>query len=216
VSAKTAEVRAAASPAKPTETDQARFAAQVSRGLAAALVQNGDGPRNVTLRMHPESLGQVRVELGLEGQSVTARFEAATPEARDLLEQSLGALRTALESRGLHVERLHVNLATPAAGDAAALAPRQPEPQQQPAWSAGHESPGFWSPTDHRPGNDQPPAGDDAERHGSGLGGGAVGVSEFAQGGAAARYVAGLPQSPWGGPVQDGGMMLYLGIDTVA
>lgn len=216
LSARTAQVRAASASTGPSEADQTRFAAQVSRGLAAALVQKGDGPRIVTLRMHPESLGQVRVQLGMEGQSVSARFEAATPEARDLLDRSLGALRSSLESRGLHVERLHVNLAAPDPEGAVSPPQRPTEPHQQPVWSAGHDSPESWSPTDHRQTSDQPPGRGDAERNAAGIAGGALGSSEVAQGGAAARYVAGSPQSPWGGPVQDHGMMLYLGIDTVA
>jgi len=71
------------------------------------------GQREVVLRLQPESLGELRVQVGLDGESVTARFEATTAEARDLLHASLATLRSSLEARGLHVEKLHVQLASP-------------------------------------------------------------------------------------------------------
>jgi flagellar hook-length control protein FliK len=55
----------------------------------------------------------------LDRGSVWIDLRAATPEAQELLNQSLGTLRSSLEARGLGVERLNVHLspaptATPA------------------------------------------------------------------------------------------------------
>ncbi|OAB61192.1 hypothetical protein AY599_00865 [Leptolyngbya valderiana BDU 20041] len=83
------------------------FQAQVGRGLAQAL-QSGQG--EVTLRLRPESLGQLSVRVRVEQNQVTATFEARHAEAKRMLEGSRDALRQQLESRGLTVERIEVRL----------------------------------------------------------------------------------------------------------
>lgn len=84
------------------------FQAQLGRGLAQAL-RSGDG--TVTLRLKPQSLGQLTVRVEVEGQQVRATFEARTVEARQLLEGSREVLRQQLETRGLHADRIEVKLA---------------------------------------------------------------------------------------------------------
>jgi len=73
-------------------------AQQAARGLAAALRQKGG---TVTLRLNP---GGMQVN----GASVTARLEASSAVARELLDAELPRLRSALEAKGLHVEKLTV------------------------------------------------------------------------------------------------------------
>jgi len=95
---------------KPDVRDQSglrkqSFQAQVGRGLAAALKQKGGV---VTLRLKPETMGQLLIRLELDGGRVRASFQADHASARDLLASSMDALRTALEARGLTVERLQV------------------------------------------------------------------------------------------------------------
>jgi flagellar hook-length control protein FliK len=98
------------------------------RGLAAAVQQRGG---SVTLRLSPESLGNLKIEMSLDRGMVTVDLRAATPEAHELLSQSLGTLRSSLEARGLNVERLNVHLAP---------TPQPPSgsgtggDQQQPSW----------------------------------------------------------------------------------
>lgn len=89
-------------------------AARVARGLGQAALQRGGG---LTLRLSPVELGQVRIELQVQGTSVQAQLQAETAGARQMLSQHLGSLRQALEAQGLSVERLTVQpLATTAAG----------------------------------------------------------------------------------------------------
>ena len=83
------------------------FEAQVGRGLAKAL-QSGNG--TVTLRLKPESLGQLQVRVSVEQQQVRATFEAQTIEAQRMLKASKDSLRHQLEARGLSVERIDVRL----------------------------------------------------------------------------------------------------------
>ncbi|HRQ72131.1 MAG TPA: flagellar hook-length control protein FliK [Phycisphaerales bacterium] len=105
-SARAAATTARSNPsAHPSQDTAEAFRAQVARGLAAAL-RRGDG--RVVLRLHPESLGMVRVSMGVRDGVVTAQLEPTTRAARELLESGLSSLRAALEARGLHVDRLIV------------------------------------------------------------------------------------------------------------
>lgn len=100
---------------RPADPDA--FTAQVSRGLAAALRQNGG---TVTIRMQPEALGDLKIRMGLDGGKVVAAFEVETEQARQLLGSSMDTLRSALEARGLSVDRLDVRVSEAAGSIAAA------------------------------------------------------------------------------------------------
>ncbi|TVQ61146.1 MAG: flagellar hook-length control protein FliK [Phycisphaerales bacterium] len=96
----------------PSRGQEAQLAAQVQRGLFAALRQQGG---SVTMRLAPDALGALTVRLSVQGARVQATFEPTSEQAQRLLERSVETLRAALESKGLAVERITV----------------------QPAWSAG-------------------------------------------------------------------------------
>lgn len=79
--------------------------AQVARGLQAALKARGGA---VTLRLSPESLGEVRIQLKVVERGVALRIEAASEAARRLLSDGMPALRSALEDQGLRIDRMEV------------------------------------------------------------------------------------------------------------
>lgn len=87
--------------------------AQVQRGLAQVLRQGGG---TLTLRMTPNDLGEVKVELRLSHGRVEGVIEASTPVARDLLRRELDQLASSLERRGVTVDRLDVRLREAAEG----------------------------------------------------------------------------------------------------
>ncbi len=97
--------KAAAPPAADSAKTLTTFRAQVAQGLAAALRQ---GRGDVTLRLTPKALGELRIELRVREGSVDARLRPATDEARGLLERSVETLRHALEARGLRVGRIEI------------------------------------------------------------------------------------------------------------
>lgn len=78
---------------------------QVARGLAAAVRQR-DG--TLTLRLSPESLGDIKIQVRVESGQVSAHISAQTEQARHLLSESAPTLRSALEAHGLVVERIDV------------------------------------------------------------------------------------------------------------
>lgn len=79
--------------------------AQVSRALAS-IVSEGGG--RMTLRLNPEAMGEVRIDVEMRRGVASVRLNAQTDAARDLLDTDLGTLRAALERRGVSVERLEV------------------------------------------------------------------------------------------------------------
>ena len=69
----------------------------------------------------------------IEQGVVTARFEATTPEARDLLSKHMETLRASLEAKGLSVDRLQVQLTSPGQGSQGGQMERQGSGAQQDA-----------------------------------------------------------------------------------
>ena len=78
---------------------------RVSRALQNAIQQKGG---TITIRMMPPELGQVRVDIQMDGGKVTASFQTESQSIQNLMSRELGQLRLALEKQGLTVERLEV------------------------------------------------------------------------------------------------------------
>ena len=77
----------------------------VRKGLAVLANQKGG---TLTMRLDPPSLGPLRLEMAVDAGRVRVQMLAGSESARALLGSNLGMLRTALEERGLAVERLVV------------------------------------------------------------------------------------------------------------
>lgn len=91
--------------ATKTSAEPANLPNQVARGLAAAVRQR-DG--TLTLRLSPDSLGEIRIQVRVESGQVSAHIDAQSDQARQLLTESAATLRSALEAQGLVVERIEV------------------------------------------------------------------------------------------------------------
>lgn len=85
-------------------------AARLARGMRSAVMQQNG---SVTLRLTPNAMGTVRIELNVQGGAVQASLSAETDGARQLLQQQIGHLKTALESQGLTVQRLEIQSMQP-------------------------------------------------------------------------------------------------------
>ena len=75
------------------------------RGMSAMLNQNGGMMR---MRLEPDALGEVRIQMNLNRGSVSVSFEASSAEARGLIQQHLQTLEAALKAQGMTVEQLTV------------------------------------------------------------------------------------------------------------
>jgi hypothetical protein len=88
--------------------DDRASVASVNRGMAAVVKQNGG---SVTIKLSPESLGPLKIQMTIDGGRVDLRFDAATDQARDMLTRNADMLRQSLHNKGLGVERMQVHTA---------------------------------------------------------------------------------------------------------
>jgi len=77
--------------------------------IARTAVSSRDGRYTVTLRLHPEHLGEVRLQLQVVGREVQTVLQVANPEAKQLLEQRGDQLRQGLDQAGLSLAGFHVS-----------------------------------------------------------------------------------------------------------
>lgn len=68
-----------------------------------------NGLHEAKLVLHPQSLGQVNVTITSHNGVITAQFTAETKAGRELLDNQMLNLRTALVQNGLQVDRLEVS-----------------------------------------------------------------------------------------------------------
>ncbi|MEM9347910.1 MAG: flagellar hook-length control protein FliK [Planctomycetota bacterium] len=103
--------------------------ARLTRGLANAVQQRGGA---VTLRLTPPEMGTVRIQMQITGTNVSASFHAESTSAQTLLTTQLAQLRSALESKGMSVDRLSVQpMAATTAGQNTNQSQNQSDTQQQ-------------------------------------------------------------------------------------
>lgn len=76
---------------------------------AKANLSGGRG--EVQLRLEPDYLGKLRMQISVEDGRVTARIVTETHEARSLLERNLSELKLALGEQGLKVQEVKLTLA---------------------------------------------------------------------------------------------------------
>ncbi|MGH7176407.1 MAG: flagellar hook-length control protein FliK [Tepidisphaeraceae bacterium] len=96
-------------PAPPVP-DDAQFEVEnhpkIVTAIRTNLIPNGGTMR---LRLDPPDLGALALTVRMRDGLMTASFETTTDDATRLLSHSLGQLRTALESAGISVDKIHVH-----------------------------------------------------------------------------------------------------------
>ena len=126
--------------------------AGMDRILSGARVSLSQGGMEVRLRLHPESLGEVRVQVRWEGGMLSARLQADSPAARDALQAAAPGLHTALREQGIPVEHLSISVRMDldAHSNSQAFGFREP-PQAERVASGGAESARAAPEADHTP-----------------------------------------------------------------
>jgi flagellar hook-length control protein FliK len=106
ISSESAGANSASSSRRTDIADRARLVHRIAKAFQRMGIDSGQ----VRLKMHPDELGGVQIDMQVNGRSVKAKVIADGEEARQLLQDSLPELRQRLESQGLTVERLDVEL----------------------------------------------------------------------------------------------------------
>ena len=91
---------------EPGAVDRTRFVGRVARAFRAM----GDRDGTVRLRLSPPELGSLRIEISVRNGIMTARVEAETATARNLLLDNLPALRERLAQQDIKIEQFDVDL----------------------------------------------------------------------------------------------------------
>lgn len=87
-----------------SRTDE--FSPQMVRSAMAMTRSTGGA---MTIRLEPESLGSLRIQMNMSQGRVAVQFHAETAQARGLLNQHIETLRTAMESHGLKLENVQIH-----------------------------------------------------------------------------------------------------------
>jgi flagellar hook-length control protein FliK len=100
----------------------------INRLVHTMRVQVRDNVSEATISLRPEHLGEVKISIKVEGNSVTAVVHAESAGVREWLQTHEAALRSGLAEQGLQLDRLVVDAEKPAEerGDS----PRQQQQQQ--------------------------------------------------------------------------------------
>ncbi len=89
-------------------------------------------PRNesssITIRMQPEELGHLKVDLVIIKEHVTAHLQAQNHQAQDILERHIHRLRESLEQQGLKLDDIQVSVSSDRDGGRALFQDRESFP----------------------------------------------------------------------------------------
>lgn len=88
-----------------TRLDPASSMESTARVLSA---NGGSGRHQVTLRLSPVELGELRLDVRMEAGAMSLRVDADNAAAGRLIESRLGELREALSAHGISIERAEV------------------------------------------------------------------------------------------------------------
>lgn len=103
-----------ASGGQGDDVDTARFLGRVEGAVRAAHQREG----RVQVRLSPPELGALRIELTLQSGVLSARLEAETPAARNLLLDNLPALRDRLAQQDIRIDQFDVDVRRDGGGSA--------------------------------------------------------------------------------------------------
>lgn len=65
----------------------------------------------VNLRLYPQELGELRMEIKIEQDNIKAHIITQNPQAQEMIDRHIPRLREALEQQGLHLQQVEVTIA---------------------------------------------------------------------------------------------------------
>lgn len=94
------------SPERPVSAEE--LMKQFEAILAKSQFSNSGGTQKLTIKLFPEHLGSVRVELFQKDQTIIARIITTTGVAKDTLDSQLTSLKQAFAAQNISVERIEI------------------------------------------------------------------------------------------------------------
>ena len=104
------QIQNAVKPVVPQPVPVQQFA-EAMQGLVVKQfsLTKANGVSEARISLYPENLGQVDVRISVTNGVITAHFITDTVTAKDMLDNQMAQLRSALQSQGLQVDRLEVS-----------------------------------------------------------------------------------------------------------
>lgn len=93
----------------PREVNTADLIKQFENILARTQFTNMNGTQKLFIRLYPEHLGSLRIELTQTEQGMLARILTTTLAAKEALENQLQALKQSFQLQNIQVERIEIN-----------------------------------------------------------------------------------------------------------
>jgi flagellar hook-length control protein FliK len=91
------------------ETISSLVADNLMQGISTEIAQRlRDGVSELTLQLKPESLGEMRLKVGIVDDMITAQVHVTGAEVKTALEANILQLRDGLASRGIEVQRIEI------------------------------------------------------------------------------------------------------------
>ena len=94
-------------PAQPSSQSEA-LAKEIQNLLNRSQLSNNQGTIRLVLKLFPENLGQIRIEVMQKDGILQARLLATTAVGKELLDSNLNQLKSAFVSQNIQMERIDV------------------------------------------------------------------------------------------------------------
>jgi flagellar hook-length control protein FliK len=94
-------------PAK--QPNQEKFIKDFQQILSKSILQQTGSSTRLLIKLYPEQLGQLRIELLQNEGVLTARMIASTPKAKELLESQIQGLKNSFISQNIQVEKIEIS-----------------------------------------------------------------------------------------------------------
>lgn len=95
-------------PTNPASQSEA-LAKEIEDLLKRSQVSNQQGSIKLMLKLFPENLGQIRIEIVQQNGVMTARLLASTSAAKELLDSNLNQLKTAFVAQNIQMDRIDIS-----------------------------------------------------------------------------------------------------------
>lgn len=81
---------------------------EVQQLIGRGQISNTQGTMKILLKLYPENLGSIRIEIMQKDGVLSARLLASTPQAKELLESQLNQLRTTFAQANIQMDRIDI------------------------------------------------------------------------------------------------------------
>ncbi|RFU71289.1 hypothetical protein D0469_01910 [Peribacillus saganii] len=91
------------------QVNQQQFIKEFQNLLSKANFSSGNGIQKLLIRLNPEHLGSIRIELIQKDDQLTAKIMATTARAKEMLDSQLQGLKHAFSGQNLQIEKIEIS-----------------------------------------------------------------------------------------------------------